>query len=65
MTPNEFKQIRKQLAITQVELARWLGVEDKSRVSKYERGASGITPVIAALMKAYADGYTPKIGERK
>ncbi len=65
MTPNEFKQIRKQLAITQAELARWLGVEDKSRVSKYERGVSGITPVVSALMKAYRDGYTPKIGERK
>ncbi len=65
MTPQQFKQIRLSLGLTQMQLAVWLGLDDKSRVSKYERGASGITPVIAALMKAYSDGYRPEIGERK
>jgi len=60
MTPQEFRTIRKNLGLTQAELARWLGYAHAVRVTEIETGRMGISHVLERLMRAYAAGYWPR-----
>lgn len=54
MTPAEFCALRDQLGVTQVELARMLGVTSIS-VSRYETGARPISSTVAILLRLLAE----------
>lgn len=49
MTPQEFKQIRSELGLTQVKIAEALGVTWRT-VARYESGERPITRTIAILL---------------
>ena len=67
MTPQEFKEIRLALGLSQQQLASKIGIL-KNQISKIERGAAGITEQKEELMKTLlrerrlksnsADSYT-------
>lgn len=61
MTPTEFKTIRRELGLSQPELARVLGYASRGGVAILENAASGrrVPPCIERLMRAYAAGYRP------
>ena len=50
MTPQEFKEIRLVLGLSQAQLALKLGIL-KNQISKIERGAAGITEQKEEAMK--------------
>lgn len=50
MTPQEFKEIRLALGLTQQQLASKLGIL-RNQISKIERGAAGITEQKEEAMK--------------
>lgn len=50
MTPQEFKDIRLALGLTQQQLASKLGIL-KNQISRIERGAAGITEQKEDVMK--------------
>lgn len=60
MTPEQFKQARQSLGLTQEQMAQALGYGNKQRVSDLETGKRGITGAIERLTRAYIDGYRPK-----
>jgi len=59
MTPTEFHAIRKQLGLTQAQLAPLLGYGAAPRVSAIESGPK-VPKQAALLMEAYRTGYRPK-----
>lgn len=61
MTREEFRAIRKQLGLTQAELAQALGYAHVVRVGEVEsaRSNKAVQPLVARLMRAYAKGYRP------
>lgn len=60
MTPTDFRAARKQLGLTQAELAPLLGYADKSRISEIERGAMQPGAAVVLLLRAYLAGYRPE-----
>lgn len=64
VTPDQVKQVRKQLGLTQAQLAQLLGVHALT-VSKWERGVGSPTPHHAALLDSFAAATKkePGIGE--
>jgi transcriptional regulator with XRE-family HTH domain len=61
MTNDEFKSIREQLGLTQVELAGVLGYAKALQISSYERHTNprAVPSLLALLLTAYAEGYRP------
>jgi transcriptional regulator with XRE-family HTH domain len=61
MTPDEFKDIRMLLGLTQAELARVLGYAHRNGVAILENAASGrrASAQVERLMRAYEAGYRP------
>jgi transcriptional regulator with XRE-family HTH domain len=53
MSPKEAKRIRKKLGLTQVELAKKLGLHFMT-ISKWERGAEPIMKQTALVLKLLA-----------
>ena len=60
MTPQEFKEIRLALGLSQQQLASKLGIL-KGQISKIERGAAGITEQKEDLMKMLLREHRLKI----
>jgi transcriptional regulator with XRE-family HTH domain len=54
MTPREAKRLRKKLGLTQVELARKLGLHPMT-ISKWERGAEPIMKQTALVLRLLAE----------
>jgi transcriptional regulator with XRE-family HTH domain len=50
MTPQQFKEIREQLGLSQPELAKILH-KDKGTISRYERGLRGVSFELAFYMR--------------
>lgn len=50
MTPQEFKEIRMALGLSQQQLASKIGIL-RNQISKIERGAAGITEQKEGVMK--------------
>ena len=65
MTPDQFRQARQSLGLSQAELAAWLGYGDKSRVSEIERGLRDPGPAVLILMEAYLSGWRRDMGDGK
>ena len=63
MSATQFKQLRKKMGLSQVELAQHLGV---SRVAVYywEHGQRGIDKVLELAM-AYLAEHTPKVTAKR
>ena len=59
MTPEQFKQARSNLGLTQQQLAKMLGYGLYSRISEMENGRTPITGQCVRLVQAYLDGYRP------
>lgn len=59
MTPTELKRIRRQLGLTQKQLAERLGVIPVS-VARWELGLRGISEPVARLLKRFAAGRLKK-----
>jgi DNA-binding transcriptional regulator YiaG len=58
MTPAEFKEARKRLGLSQVEMAKFLRLSDARAVRFYEAGKRGISgPIQVAI--AYRLRYGP------
>ncbi len=62
MTPDEFRTIRKDAALTQADLAERLGAAQSS-ISKFETGAAIIDPKTELAMLAIAAGFTARAAE--
>jgi transcriptional regulator with XRE-family HTH domain len=63
MSPDEFRQIMRQLGLTQRELARILDTRD-STIRKWladdsASTARGVNPVAAQVMRWMRDGFRP------
>lgn len=50
MTRQEFRAIRKELGLSQTELAEALAYGNQSRISDIERGVVSVSPQAALLM---------------
>ena len=59
MTGDELRRVRKRLGLTQVQLAKELGVHWNS-VARWERGEVGISEPVAKLLRILA---RPRGGE--
>ncbi|MEZ0212454.1 MAG: hypothetical protein ACAH27_05820 [Xanthobacteraceae bacterium] len=62
MTNLEFRDIRKQLGLTQAGLTDLLGYGAAVRISEFERETNPrpVPHALGLLMTAYAEGYRPK-----
>lgn len=60
MDGQQIKAARKQLGLTQTQLAEVMGMTDKSYISKLESGAVNLGRTSQRLLQAYLDGYRPK-----
>lgn len=60
MTGDDIRTARKQLGLTQKQLAEVIGMTDKSYISKLESGAVNLGRTSQRLLQAYLDGYRPK-----
>jgi DNA-binding transcriptional regulator YiaG len=60
MTPYEIREARRQLGLSQAELAPLLGYGDVARVSEIERGVRQPNAAVIRLLCAYLDGYRPQ-----
>ena len=58
MTPNEIRNARRRLGLTQAQLAAVMGVRGPT-ISEWERGARSPGDTSARLLQAYRDGYRP------
>ncbi len=61
MTPNEFRNIRSNMGLSQNDLALLLGYEDRSTISNFENGRRIINPRIEKLILAMSAQFTSKI----
>lgn len=66
MTPDQLREARQRLGLTQVELAAVLGIT-KDHLSDCERGAraKALGPSAARLLRAYLEGYRPSDWPRR
>lgn len=60
MTPQEIKDARKALGLTQAQLAQVMGMNGASYVSRLENGAQQMGGASERLLRAYLEGYRPK-----
>jgi transcriptional regulator with XRE-family HTH domain len=60
MTPQEIREARLRLGLTQAQLAPLLGYSDVARVSELERGVRQPNGAVLCLLRAYLDGYRPE-----
>jgi len=60
MTGDEVKQARKQLGLTQTQLAEVMGLTGKTYISKIENNTQPLGEVSIRLLKAYLAGYRPE-----
>ena len=58
MDPAEFRAIRKDLGLTQTELAAVMGYSSQPVISAIENGGS-VPALPERLIRAYEDGYRP------
>lgn len=59
MTPDEIREARLRLGLTQFQLAAVMGLRGPQTVSEWERGARTPSETAARLLRAYLDGYKP------
>lgn len=61
LTPEEFRQARLKLGLTQSQLAEQLdlGADGQRAIRRYEQGDRGISGPIRFCIKALLDGYEP------
>jgi transcriptional regulator with XRE-family HTH domain len=60
MDGQQIKAARKQLGLTQTQLAEVMGYVGKSYISTIESGSRGMSDQGQKLLQAYLDGYRPK-----
>ncbi len=58
MTPDQFKEARQSLGLTQDELGRWLGRSGRN-IGQWERGERRIDPTAVIAVRAFQTGYRP------
>jgi len=56
MTPQQFKQARQSLGLTQSQAAEWFGVTLRN-VQQWEGSERAVNPSAAILMQAYLGGW--------
>ena len=61
MKPQELKKIRKQLGLTQAQLAELVGIAPNS-IARQERGEIGIREPLAKLLRMIAQTHEKKSG---
>ena len=59
MTPQEFKEARIKLGLSQGNLGQLMKTTDRS-VRRWENGDREIPGPVIVLMQAYLDGYRPE-----
>jgi len=59
MTPDQVRDARKALGLTQTQLARVMKLRGNASVSDWETGVRNIGPCYVLLLRAYLDGYRP------
>jgi DNA-binding transcriptional regulator YiaG len=59
MTPQQFRQLRETLGLSQTAWAECLGVS-RSTVAKIEGGRQSLTGTMARLAEAIRQGYRPE-----
>lgn len=59
MTPEEIKQARQSLGLTQSQLAPLLGYSAAPRVAEIEAGKRNASDCVVRLLSAYLEGYRP------
>lgn len=60
MTRDEIKAARKQLGLTQVQLAEVMGYNSNTYISRVEGGDRDMSEQAQRLLEAYLSGYRPK-----
>ena len=60
MDGQQIRDARKQLGLTQTQLAEVMGYSGKSYVSQVEIGMKSIGGAAERLLKAYLAGYRPE-----
>tara|TARA_R100001086_G_scaffold184102_1_gene102798 strand:+ start:505 stop:720 length:216 start_codon:yes stop_codon:yes gene_type:complete len=60
MTPDEIRQARQSLGLTQSQMADMLGYGAAPRITEIERGARCPSDSVVRLIHAYLDGYRPE-----
>ena len=59
MTPEQFKQARQSLGLTQAQAASLLGYGCATRISEIENGQRNAGAAVVQLLRAYLAGYRP------
>ena len=59
MTPEQFKQARQSLGLTQAQAAPMLGYGSANRISEIENGQRNAGAAVVQLLRAYLAGYRP------
>lgn len=59
MTPTAIREARKQLGLSQSDLARLLGLSSQTRIAEYEAGTRRPSRSAQLLLAAYAEGRLP------
>jgi transcriptional regulator with XRE-family HTH domain len=57
MTPEQFRNIRADMGLSQHKLALLLGYEDRSTISNFENGRRMITPRLEKLVLAMSVAF--------
>lgn len=60
MIDDEIKSARKQLGLTQKQLAEVMGYSNDAYISRVETGLRGMSQQAQKLLQAYLEGYRPK-----
>ena len=60
MDGQQIKAARKQLGLTQTQLAEVMGYSNDTYISRVETGSRGMSEQAQRLLQAYLDGYRPK-----
>lgn len=60
MNGQQIKTYRKQLGLTQAQLAALMGYSNKTYVSQIETGVRDMSEQGQRLLKAYISGYRPE-----
>jgi transcriptional regulator with XRE-family HTH domain len=60
MTPQEIREARLRLGLTQDQLANVMGLSSGMTVSDWERGIRNANRQARRLLRAYLDGYRPE-----
>jgi DNA-binding transcriptional regulator YiaG len=59
MTPEEIRKARRELGLSQSEMAAVMGLRGAPSVSEWERGIRIPSGHAVRLIRAYLDGYRP------